>query len=172
MASGSKIVITNMRQVLKHLEDLDVMNPRIRAKVRKAMREPFAEMKKDSRKNLKTQGSIMDGNLYRGLSVGSKFSKSKGYISIAFGGRASKNTRKGSQATHFHLVNSGTRRRKHKSGKSVGAVGQGRTKAANMNPSFKIGFADRAIKSQITHIYTRLVNDLVVVIKSVKTPGT
>lgn len=170
------IQITNFNQVVKHIKNLDLTDRKNLKDTRRVLKKPFLVMRRNSLSNLKTQGSIRSGNLYKGLSVGSSFKKSKGYFSIAFGARTKatlKGVRKKGAVNHFHLVNTGTRKRYHKSnGKYVGAVGKGKSKRSNMNPSFRVGFADRAIKPELgVKMETLYINEFNKILSKVKTQG-
>jgi len=183
MNNGTGVTILNIRQVQQHFKNLDITKHV--PEVRKVLKDPFLKMRREARSNLKAQNSMRTGNLYRGLSVGSKFSKAKGYFSIAFGARAravnkNKPLRRGKKVNgrmraainHFHLVNSGTKRRYHRNFKYVGKVGFGTSDRPNMNPSFKLGFADKAIKAELGVIESKYVNGLKVLYDKIKTPGT
>lgn len=181
----SGISITNFKQVTAHLEKLDLTNKENLKATRKVLKKPFLDMRRISRQNLLGQNSKRTGNLARGLSVGSRFSKVKGYLTVAFGARtkavnANKPKRRGKKAgskmrgslNHFHLVNSGTKKRYHRNFKSVGAVGKGRSSGHPlMNPSFRVGFADKAIKSILPSIKGRYVQDLGAILSKIKTAG-
>lgn len=177
MANNSGITITNFNQVLRHMTKLDLADKYILSGTRKALRIPFNKMRKDSRKNLKSQGSLRSGELYKGLSVRASLSKKLNYFTVVFGGKApTKKTVDGKKsytktANHFHLVNSGTVKRRHKSGKNVGAVGKGKSNRSNMNKSFQIGFADRAIKPVLGTIQTVYVKEFNSLLNSIKTKG-
>lgn len=169
--------ITNFNQVVKHMMNLDLHDKLNLGKARKALRIPFNKMRKDSRTNLDSQKSNRKGDLRKGLSVSTKAYKSKGYFSVAFGGRAAKTRNSdGSRsykktANHFHLVNSGTVKRRHKSGKNVGAVGKATTSGRNMNKSYKVGFADRAIRPVLPTIKGTYIKAFNEILNGVKTKG-
>jgi len=169
--SGFKI--TNFKQVMKHLEDLDLTNPKVIKPVRKALKDPFYQMRKTSRQNLESQGSIDTKNLYEGLSVGSKFSKTKGYLTVAYGGRRRPNHKKnrGAIGSHFHLVNSGTKGRWRKNWQYTGKVGKRRTVRDNMNKSFRLGFADKAIRARLNGLGSYYTKSFQKVFDDIKTAG-
>lgn len=185
MANETGIKITNFNEVIEHMKKLDLLHKDTMSKTRRALKIPFLAMKSAARKNLKAQGSMRNHALYRGLAVGSRLSKTKGYMTVAFGGKAAtsydtvgktksgrdkKRASKGS-VNHFHLVNSGTSYRSHKKGKSVGAVGKGTSNRPNMNKSFRVGFADRAIKPLIPTIPSIYIKEFNKILNQVKTVG-
>ena len=135
MASKSGVKILNFNEVLYHMKKLDLADKAVAAMTRKVLRVPFNKMRTDARRNLKNQGSMRAHDLYKGMSVSTKLSKRLNYFTIAFGGRAIKEKgadgkkRYKNPVNHFHLVNSGTVKRRHKNGKNVGAVGKGTSNA-------------------------------------------
>lgn len=181
MATNDKngIKIVNIKLVLKAFEQIDITNPKNRKMVRVAVRKPFVKMKDKSKANLRSQGSYVTGNLYRGLGVGSSFKRSKGRFSVAFGakpkarlrkdrikikrmnvGRSFKRSNIAGKINHFHLINSGTIKRKTRKGYNRGAVGKAKTHWDTRNYSFQLGFADKAIRSVIPTIPDQLSKDL------------
>lgn len=147
--------IQNGRELQRLFKKLEMSDRNVASEVRKVMKAPFNEIKKKAKSNLKAQGSIVKGNLYRGLAVGSSFKKSRGYFSVAFGGR-----KRGAKMNHFHFVNSGTKSRVTKSGANRGAVGKARTAYRGRNSSFRLAFADKAIRGTITTIPSRLTDGI------------
>lgn len=172
---GNGITIINFKAVLKHLENLDLTDKKNIKETRTTLKKPFLSMRSDAKTNLSAQRSVRNDNLKKGLSVGSKFSKAKGYITVAFGGRSkaiNKGKKQKRKTNHFHLVNSGTKVRYHKSWKKVGAVGRAKTKGHKlMNYSFKLGFADRAIKPWLPRMKDFYTREFQGIINKVKTAG-
>lgn len=193
---ATEIRIANWKQVQRHFEKLDITKDKNRIKeTRKILKDPMLKMRKTARQNLKTlmtTSPVSTGNLYRGLSVGSKFSKRSGYFSVAFGARSwatnsGKSKRSGRYNTkwknraainHFHLVNSGTKKRYHKNFKNVGAVGKRKTtKHKLINPAFRLsgkhtGFADKAILANISYTKNVVPKKLAEMYSKIKTQGT
>jgi hypothetical protein len=161
---------------MDHIGKLDLTDRANVSKTRSVLRKPFAKMKSDAKKNLKSQGSVFTGNLERGLGVGSKVSKAKGYMSVAFGGRAKtvKNPdgSKKKAMNHFHLVNSGTKYRNTlRPTRYTGAVGRSKTDYEGKNKSFRIGFADKAIKSHINSIEGIYIDGFNKILQAIRTNG-
>jgi hypothetical protein len=152
-----------MREVQRLFSKLDARNPDVRKSISRAMRKPMTAIKKDAKANLTAQGSIKSGDLKRGLAVGSKSAPTKGSFSSAFGGRtvyskpvmrfatvarSRKRSKIRGNTNHFHLVNSGTKVRQTKAGHNRGSVGRDRTQYRGRNHAFRLGVADRAVRSR------------------------
>jgi len=180
MVHNVGIQITNMRQFEAFLQKHDMSkNKPLQTQIRKALKEPFEDFKRDSKRNLNammTSSPVSQGTLSRGLSVSSRYKKTKGF-SVAFGGRGSgmlryrEKTGKGNKSAmnHFHLVNSGTANRYTKKGYFRGAVGKRRVYWEGFtNLAYKTGFADDAIKSRINSLERRYVSSLNRVFNGVK----
>jgi hypothetical protein len=160
------IRIINNKELLKLFKHLDTSDTKASAGIKRVIKSPFTKMRKEARNNLAGQNSIVSGSLKRGLSVGSSNNRRKQKFFAFFGGkyvapkarikvktfaraRTKKQYTKLYSTNHFHLVNSGTVIRKNKKGQNRGSVG----KSSNpSNPSFQLGFADRAIKKIIPTI--------------------
>jgi len=145
------IEITNMRQLQGLFEKLETTDNSTSSAIKRVLKGPFLDMKRKSKSNLRQQGSIRTGKLYRSLSVSTRFSKRTGKYKVAFGAKG---------APHFHLINTGTIPRKTKSGYNRGSVGRARTNYRGRNTRYSIGFADRAIKSVIPTIENTYVTGL------------
>lgn len=169
----SGISIKNFNHVIKHMAKLDLTNRKNLRETRKVMKKPFLIMAKRSRQNLKSQGSIMDGNLNRALSVGSKFKKAQGKFLVAFGARtrvAISSKRKRS-LNHLHLVNSGTKGRYTKKGQYRGVVGRAKSGDKRLNTSYRRGFADKAIKPVLPTIKSIYIKGFNIIVSKIKTQG-
>ncbi len=175
---GSKINITNYREVQSWFKRLRVEDPKVRSEIRTSMRMSFKPFKTDSAANLRAQGSVSkQENLLRSLAVKTRFRKRSGYFSVAFGANTSGNRLKATEkqkksrsnkGAHFHLVNSGTKKRYRNNFATTGAVGKRRSDYKGHNPAFKIGFADKAIKSNINRIPIIVSKDLAAIYKGIK----
>ena len=148
--------IENGAELQRLFKKLDLTDKENLKAVRSVIKAPFNEMRKNARANLRGQGSVKTGNLYRGLSVGTSFKKSRHAFSVAFGGRK----RGDAKINHFHLINSGTKRRFTKSGAYRGAVGKATTPYRGRNSSFRTGFADKAILSILPRIPQELMEGI------------
>jgi len=168
----SEIKITNFREVQKVFKKLDPTKKETANIIRRIIKKPIVPMLKDSRANLVAQGSVKSGktgNLYRSLMIRTSFKKRIGYFSVAFGANTKGSFKKASakqkksgrnKGFHFHLLNSGTINRRTHNWKRTGAVGKGKRNWKNANKSFRLGFADRAIKAHLGRVERILVNDL------------
>lgn len=183
----SQITIVNWKEVQEQFKKLDITkNKNSQKRIRTAMKAPFYTIRRQSKATLKSMmatSPVSTGNLAKGLSIGSKFTKRTGYFTIAYGGRGKKITagksarpahpnagnarskRKGGKrapVNHFHLINSGTIRRYHsKSFKATGSVGNRKTKNNPLiNPNFKTGFTDEHIRKNINAMSSSLYNEL------------
>ena len=182
MNDKTGIEIINEKALLELFKHLDTTHPDTGKQIKRVIKAPFAKMRKKAKVNLIGQNSIKTGNLIRGLSVGSASKRTTAKYFAFFGGRnvgpkakikvkvfARARTKKQYSRiyamNHFHLVNSGTVIRKNKKGQNRGSVGKSNNPS---NPSFRLGFADRAIKAVIPTIqnsylkgFTRVYADII-----------
>lgn len=165
----SEMKITNFREVQNVFRKLDPTKKETAKIIRRIIKEPIVPMLKDSKANLVAQGSKISGNLLRSLMIRTSFKKRIGYFSVAFGANTKGSFRKATKKQkasgrnkgfHFHLINSGTINRRTKKWKITGAVGKGKRNWKNANKSFKLGFADRAIKTHLSSVERILVGGL------------
>lgn len=173
---GTGMTITNFNDVIKHMLKLDLSHKVNIRQTRAALKIPFNKMKSDAKSNLASQGSLgKNRNLYRGLSVGSRISRTKGYMTVAFGARSKKvneNKKYKGKTNHFHLVNSGTSNRWTNTLRFTGAVGKSKTSYKGKNKSFRLGFADKAIKPILPTIRGVYISEFNRILNGIKTPNT
>ena len=173
--SKNGIEITNNKELERLFSKLDTSNSKTGKAIKRVIKGPFTEMRKKAKANLRQQGSIRSGNLDRGLSTGSSSNKRRSTFYAFFGGRTVRAKAMFRFKTHsrsnnksklrgsinaFHLVNSGTKMRKTKSGANRGAVGKSRTSYKGKNNAYKPGFADNAIRSVLPKIESQYIRGL------------
>jgi len=151
------IEILNKRNVNEVLRALQFTNSRDKRALSKIVSAPIKRMQYGSKVNLTKQKSVITSNLLNSF-------KNKTTI-----GRDFYYSRFGSTSKYVYAIDLGTEDRYTASGKWTGAVGRATTDYKGRNYAFKLGFATRAVQSELPTLPSKLNKDVERVVDNILT---
>jgi len=140
MANNVYIELLNKREVKRIFRALQLTNERDKRKLKALVKAPIKRMEKDSKVNLTKQKSVISGNLLNSFRTTATSGKDTYYAKYE------------SSSKYAYSIDQGTKDRYTSGGKWTGAVGKATTDYKGRNYSFRLGFAERAIKKTLPTI--------------------